>query len=120
MQGLLTGAPQCAGPNQLCCHVAQLRVGSLRGVSEDGECLVLSDLVPLHQDAFGLFDDGSRRHRDAQVSKILAGSSYCVRSADRDRYPGGDLLAYDHIALPERVRTSGVSVERAYRCALER
>jgi hypothetical protein len=47
-----TSIGQRARLNQLCGHVAKLCVGSLRSVDERCECLVLVDLVPLHQNAF--------------------------------------------------------------------
>jgi hypothetical protein len=73
-------------------HVAQLGVGLLGGVGQDGECLVLFDLVSLHQDAFGLFDAGARHHRGAQLSEILAGAGCCFGIADRNRDPGSNLF----------------------------
>src|SRR5215217_6273587 len=36
----LTFTGQRAGPDQLCGYIAELRIGSLGGVGEDGECLV--------------------------------------------------------------------------------
>jgi hypothetical protein len=87
-----TGTGHCAGPDELGGHVAQLGVGSLGGVGEDGERLVLLDLVPLHQDAFGLFDTGARHHRGAQLSEILAGAGCCFCIADRNRDPGSNLV----------------------------
>jgi hypothetical protein len=61
-------------------------------VGEHAEGFVLGDLVPLHQDAFCLFDKGARHHHGAQPSEILAVPGCCFRIADRDRYPAGDLL----------------------------
>src|SRR4029453_12095711 len=87
-----TGTGHRTGPDELGGHVAQLGVGSLGGVGEDGERLVLFDLVPLHQDAFGLFDAGARHHRAAKLSEILAGAGCCFRVADRNRDPGSNLL----------------------------
>jgi hypothetical protein len=60
---------QRAGPDELRGDIAQSGVGSLRGVDEDRERLVLGDLVPLHQDAAGLLDACARRHDGAQETE---------------------------------------------------
>src|SRR5215217_4386491 len=88
----LTSTGQHAGPDQLCGYVAELRIGSLGGVGEDGECLFLFDLVPLHQNAFGLFNKRTGHHRRAQLGEIRAGPGCCFSVADRDRDPGSNLF----------------------------
>src|SRR5512133_1585456 len=73
-------AGQRPGPDQLRSDVAQLRIGSLGGVGEDGARLVLFDLVPLHQDPFGLLNTYARHHDGAELSEIIAGRG-CDHSA---------------------------------------
>ena len=89
-------------------------------MGEDGERLVLGDLVPIHQDAFCLFDEGARHHCGAEVREIFAGPGCCFRIADCDRDPGRNLLGQLKITVVDYVGASDVGVEGADRRALER
>jgi hypothetical protein len=73
----LTFTGQRAGPDQLCGYIAELRIGSLGGVGEDGECLV-SLILCRSIKCLCLFDRGARHHHDAQLSEILAGPGRCL------------------------------------------
>jgi hypothetical protein len=83
----------------------KLRVGSLEGVREHAERLVLGDLVPLHQDAFRLLDTRARHPDGAQVHEIIAGPGVLLPHADRNRDPGSNLFGQLKIIV---VETSGL------------
>ena len=114
-----TSTGQRAGPNQLGCDVAQLRVSPLRSVGEHGERLILGDLVPLNQYAFGLLDTCARHHDGAQLNETIADPGCCFCIADCDSDPGSDLLGQLNITVVENQCLAGVGVERADGRSLE-
>jgi hypothetical protein len=60
-----TSTAECAGPDELCGHVSQFRVGSLGGMNEHGERLAFYDFVPLNHFARSI------RERDPNYSADL-------------------------------------------------
>lgn len=68
----LSAGSDCAPEDQLGGDVSKLQVVELTGQGQDPKSLIPSDLVPLHQDAFGLADEIAEVDGADQILLLLS------------------------------------------------
>src|SRR5829696_7407219 len=101
----LVSSAQLAGGGEVLGDGSQSQVVVVADLDEHPKCLVVSDLVPFHQDALGLPDQVSGRQRRTHVVHVLD-------AGERDRGVAGEQQSYLLRLVIEGIHAPAVQVQR--------
>ena len=100
--------------------IAQLAVGVLRQVDQDGEGVLGAAAALRHEDPLGLLDDGARVHRGLQLFGHLARRLVQVHVGERHPCVGGEHARQLDARLVDGVLVDAVDVGCGSHLSLQR